>query len=69
MNERKKEIKTTLISAKVKMDLEPSGLVANVKKSQWHPSQGVHLGFLADLKNDIFTVPIVRPSLKSKVKF
>ena len=26
--------------------------------SQWHPSQeGIHLGFLVDLKNDMFTVP------------
>ena len=42
----------------VKMDLELRGFVANVKKSQWHPSQeGMHLGFLVDLKNGIFTVP------------
>ena len=40
------------------MDLELNGFVANVKKSQWHPSQeGIHLGFLVDLKNGIFTVP------------
>ena len=32
--------------------------MTNVKKSQWHPSQeGSHLGFLVDLKNDIFTAP------------
>ena len=49
---------TAIISAKVKMDLELSGIVANVKKSQWHPSQeSTHLGFLVDLKNAIFTVP------------
>ena len=40
------------------MDLELSGFVANVIRSQWHPSQeGMHLGFLVDLKNGIFTVP------------
>ena len=34
---------TAILSAKVKMDLELSGFVANVKKSQWHPSQeGIH---------------------------
>ena len=37
---------TAIIAAKVKKDLELSGFVANVKKSQWHPSQaGMHLGF------------------------
>ena len=48
---------TAIISAKVKMDLELSGFVANVKKSQWHPFQEGNLGFLVDLKNGIFTVP------------
>ena len=49
---------TAIISAKVKMDLELSWFVANVKKSQWHPSQeGMHLGFVVDLKNGIFTLP------------
>ena len=49
---------TAIIAAKVKMDLELRGFVANVKKSQWHPFQaGMHLGFLVDLKNGIFTVP------------
>ena len=49
---------TAIISAKVKMDFELSGFVANVKKSQWHPSQeGMLLGFLVDLKNGFFTVP------------
>ena len=38
---------TAIIAAKVKKDLELSGFVTNVKKSQWHPSQaGTHLGFL-----------------------
>ena len=33
-------------------------IAANVKKSQWHPSQaGTHLGFFVDLKNGIFSVP------------
>ena len=49
---------TAIISAKVKMDLELSEFVANVKKSQWHPSQeGIHLGFLVNLENSIFTLP------------
>ena len=48
---------TAIISAKGKMNLELCGFVANVKKSQWHPSQeGMHLEFLVDLKNGIFTV-------------
>ena len=53
---------TAITAAKVKKDLELSGFVANVKKSQWHPSQaGMHLGFFVDLKNGIFSV------LKSRV--
>ena len=53
---------TAIIAAKLKKDLELNGFVASVKKSQWHPSQaGMHLGFLVDLKNGIFTV------LKSRV--
>ena len=40
------------------MDLELSGFVANIEQSRRHPSQeGVHLGFLVDLKKGIFTVP------------
>ena len=35
--------------------------MANVKKSQWHPSQeGMLLGFLVELKKGIFTVPKAR---------
>ena len=46
------------VFAKVKMDVEKTGFVANIKKSQWYQSQeGAHLGFLIDLKNGIFTAP------------
>ena len=50
---------TANISAKVKIDLELSGFVANVKKSQWHPSQeGIHLFRISvNLENGIFTLP------------
>ena len=61
---------TTMISAKVNMDLAKSGFVANIKKSQWHPSQeGIHLGFLLDLRNGTFTVPKSRVDKLKDLKY